>query len=59
MRPDLSWILEFTQGLTKYSKTANQKPNHVTYPAPPNEILDYLTFAKIPLASYKNVGDWF
>lgn len=52
---ELSRLLEF-QGLTKYSETkmaASQKLTHVTSPAPTNEVLDYLTFAKFPLVSYK------
>lgn len=42
--------MEFFQGLNKYTEiniASNQKLTHVTSPAPINEVLDCLPFAKI------------
>lgn len=55
-RPELSQVLEFPQGFIQCSDTnlaASQKQTYITSPLPTNEVLGYLTFANILLASYK------
>jgi hypothetical protein len=38
---------------TDHMDTSQSEMTHVTIPAPTNEVLDYLTLAKIPVVPYK------
>ena len=55
-----SWnTLKALPNIVKSTKTANQKLTHVISLASTNEVLDYLTLAKIPLVPYKRLVPLF